>query len=122
MSRKSIKKLAQESFTHGELDENKVGLISPKLKRRDLKIYIRFIKEFEKQHTVYVFIPANALDTSKETLMILKKYFDGEKIIISVDEQLLTGIRVINNDNVFELSLNKTFDDIATFVENQYGQ
>ena len=103
MKKNIIKKLAEESFTKNELDEKTVMKVAKVLKREDLKVYIKDLKNMEAKKTVTVTIP------SSKGAGDMKKYFDriypGKRIVFKVDESLLTGIKVVDYDNVYELSL-----------------
>ncbi len=103
MKKKIIKKLAQESFKKNELDEKIVIKVAKALKREDLKVYIKDLKNMEAKKTVTVTIPTS------HGVGDMKKYFDkiypGKRIVFKVDESLLTGIKVVDYDNVYELSL-----------------
>ncbi len=103
MRRNIIKKLAEESFTKNKLDEKTVMKVAKVLKREDLKVYIKDLKNMDAKKTVTVTIPAS------RGVGDMKKYFDriypGKRIVFKVDESLLTGIKVVDYDNVYELSL-----------------
>ena len=103
MKKNIIKKLAQESFKKNELDEKIVIKVAKALKREDLKVYIKDLKNMEAKKTVTVTIPTS------HGVGDMKKYFDkiypGKRIVFKIDESLLTGIKVVDYDNVYELSL-----------------
>jgi hypothetical protein len=103
MNKTDLKKLAQVSYTKNNLDEKKVDLIAKNLKRSDLKIYIKNLKNIEMKKSVIITIPDESLVAE------LKNHFTtlypGRKIVINTDETLLSGIRVVDYDNVYELSI-----------------
>lgn len=103
MKKNMIKKLAEKSFDKNNLNEKSVLEISKKLKREDLKVYIKDLKNIEAKKTVIVTL------SSMKNLNDLKNYFSKiypeKRIIIKEDNSLLTGIKIIDFDNVFELSL-----------------
>jgi F0F1-type ATP synthase delta subunit len=103
MKKNVIKKLAEQSFKKDNLDEKLVMKVAKNLKREDLKVYIKDLKNISAQKTVTVTIP------SSKGASDMKKYFDkiypGKRIVFKVDESLLTGIKVVDYDNVYELSL-----------------
>lgn len=103
MNKKDIKKLAEASFSKEKLEEAKVKKIAGSLKREDLKSYIKTLKIINEKRTVYVTIP------SENGLNELKRYFSkmypDKKIVFSIDSSLLTGIKVVDYDTVYELSL-----------------
>lgn len=103
MKKNIIKKLAEESFNKNNLNEKIVMKVAKTLKREDLKVYIKDLKNMDAKKTVTITIP-----TSKG-IGDMKKYFDkmypDKRIVFRVDESLLTGIKVVDYDNVYELSL-----------------
>lgn len=111
MKKKLIKKLANVSFKKDRLDERKVQEITRVLKREDLKSYIKNLKIIDEKRTVCITVP------SEEGLGEMRKYFiklyPNKKIVFNFDSSLLTGVRVVDYDNVYELSL-KGFLEGAT--------
>lgn len=115
MKKNIIKKLAVASYTENELDENKVRKITKSLNRSDLKDYINDLKNIENRRTVTVTIP-NEEETSKIKQMFAKIY-PTKRIIVKVDEELITGIKVVDYDNVFELSLKGYLEDSLEYIK-----
>ncbi len=103
MKKNLIKKLADKSYSRGNLDVGKISKIASILKRDELKVYIRSIKTLEAKKTVVVTV-SNESDTD-ELKNHFVKLFPNKKITIQVDESLLSGIRIVDYDNVYELSL-----------------
>lgn len=103
MKKNLIKKLAEESYTKNELDSDKIAVVSKKLKREELKVYIKNLKTLESKKTVSITLP------SDEGLSDIKSHFTkiypDKKIVFSIDPSLLTGIKVVDYDNEYELSL-----------------
>lgn len=103
MKKNIIKKLADASYTKDKLDEGKVKKVAKSLKRGDLKVYLKDLKDIEARSTVFITVPA------EEGLTEMKRYFTklypDKKLMFSIDESLLTGIRVVDYDNIYELSL-----------------
>ncbi len=109
MKKTDIKHVANASFTKDKLDEAKVKKVSKQLKRADLKVYIRELKDIESKKTVQITVP------NEEGLLEMRKYFmklyPDKKLLFGIDESLIGGIRVIDYDNIYELS-------IKNFLEN----
>jgi F0F1-type ATP synthase delta subunit len=103
MKKNLIKKLAEESYTKNTLDHDKIEKIAKNLKREDLKAYIKSLKTLESRRTVTVTLP------SEEGIREIKEQFDriypDKKIVFTIDPSLLTGIKVVDFDNEYELSL-----------------
>ena len=103
MRKNVIKKLATASFTKDRLDEVKVKKVAKSLKREDLKVYLKDLKDMESRKTVFITVP------SEEGLSEMKSYFTklypDKKLMFSIDPSLLTGVKVVDYDNIYELSL-----------------
>lgn len=103
MKKNIIKKLAEESYSKNTLDSGKITKIAKKLKRGDLKVYIKNLKDLEAQKTVTITVPSE--DGVREIKEHFSKLYPDKKIVFSLDSSLLTGIKVVDYDNVYELSL-----------------
>lgn len=103
MRKSEIKKLASASYTKNKLDEKKVNRVSKHLKNNDLRAYIKDLKTLESKKTVNITLP------NSESVSIIKghfaKIYPDKRIVFSVDPTLLTGIKVVDYDNEYELSL-----------------
>ena len=103
MKKDMIKKLATASYSRDTLDEKKVNKISKLLKREELKAYIRSLKMIEDQKNVTIEV------ASSENLSGLKlhfsKLFPNKKISVKINDSLISGIKIVDYDNVYELSL-----------------
>jgi len=111
MTDKNIKQLAKESFDNNDLNENKMSMITARLKRTDARSYIRALKLLTQQKTVFVQTPV-AIDATEEKQ--LKVRFPNKKIVYTINKDLLAGMRIINNDLLYDYSLEAKFDKIAT--------
>lgn len=103
MKKNIIKKLADSSFTKEKINEDTVMKIAKVLKREDLKFYIKNLKMIDSKKTVHITIP------NEEGMNEMKKYFlklyPNKKIVFNFDPSLITGIKVVDYDTVYELSL-----------------
>ena len=103
MRKTDIKKVASASYTKQKLDSVKVKKVAKHLKREDLKVYIRELKDIESRKTVQITVP------NEEGLMEIKKYFTklypDKKLLFGIDDTLIGGIRVVDYDNIYELSI-----------------
>lgn len=116
MNRQMLKQLVVESYSDGELDAAKVNKIADLLTKKELQLYIRALKNWEKQMRVIVEIPRKG-DIDLEELQDI---FPDKKIVLEVDPTLILGMRIQNNDDVFEMSLKNTLDKITEHIEEQY--
>lgn len=109
MNKKVIKKLAEESYSKNTLDSGKITKIAKKLKRSDLKVYIKNLKDIEAQKTVMITVPNE--DGLREIKTHFSKLYPDKKIVFNIDTTLLTGIKVVDYDNVYELSLKSLLEN-----------
>lgn len=117
MHRQIVKELISESYTHNELDQQKVMRISSILNRSDLKQYIRALKEQEKKSTVILTIPEGMEDIE---LRSLKSVFPNKKYAIEQDPHLILGVKVTDNDNVYEFTLRNTLEKMVEYIDQKY--
>ncbi len=116
MNRQTLKQLILASYTDGELDAKKVNKVSDLLTKKELKLYIRALKNSEKQNTILVEVPSHdAIDESD-----LQELFPDKRISLTVDPELLVGMRFQDNDDIFEYSLKNTLDKITEHIKEQY--
>lgn len=109
MTKNYIKKLASASYTRGKLDSKKVNKISGSLKREDMRIYIKNLKTIDSKHAVTITVPDE--QGLSEKRLYLSKIYPNKKLVFNIDSSLLTGIKIIDSDNEYELSL-------KSFLEN----
>ncbi len=114
MIKKQIKKLAAASYTKNQLDEKKVKKIVKFLSRQELREYIKILKELEKGKQITVVVPH--LYKEKDIEKQLSGVFAGKKIVFKQDQSLLAGLRVENNDLVYELSLKDTLENLKSHI------
>lgn len=103
MKKNIIKKLAEQSYTKNTLDHDKITKITKNLKREDLKVYIKDLKTLEAKKTVTITLPSD--ESAKEIRNHFLKIYPDKKMVFSIDPSLLSGIRVVDYDNEYELSL-----------------
>lgn len=119
MNKKQIKQLAIASFNRGNIDPKKVLRISSRLKRSELRDYVKFLKMQIYQRLVRIQIPnLKTVDEAK-----LRKQFSNiflnKKIIIEENPQLLLGMKIIDNDRIYDFNLKDSFESINEhFVES----
>lgn len=115
MNSKKIDKLVIYSYKNDFLDQKKVNKISTLLSSADLKKYINGLKFFEKKKNLKVFAPLNNQDLSK-----FEKLFPNKKILFTKDPALMLGIKVVDNDLVYEFTLKNSLDKIISHIEENY--
>lgn len=112
MNKNLIDKLVKLSYTQGELNSRKVFEIAEKLSKTHLRKYIKALKVFEGKNNLVVttsFIDGQSQLKLREDL---KNKFPNKNIIVSEDESLIGGVQIVNDDNIYELSIREAFQDI----------
>lgn len=117
MTKRNIYKLVNISYKNNLLDKNIVLKISNKLSRRDLKLYLKALKINEQKNTIKV-IMAN--DKINKILLEkkLKQEFGNKIYDYKIDKSLIAGIKIIDNDLIYDFSLNNTIDNLVTYINN----
>jgi F0F1-type ATP synthase delta subunit len=116
MTPKQIKNLAIGSYTRDSLDAKKVTRISKLLTRAELKRYIRFLKNLEQSKTVEVIM--SKLDTKNAVAKELRKMFSGKRVEFSEDKSLIAGMKLIDNDIVYDFNLKNTFENLVSYINH----
>ena len=104
-----------QSYKNGTLNPEIVLAIAEKLTRKELKVYIKAIKLAEKRRSVTIAFASNITNDEQKQLQSL---FPGKKLIVTQDPTLLAGIRITNNDDIFEMNLKHELDDIIQQIQN----
>lgn len=115
MNSKKIDKLVLASYSNNVLNRKKVFKISTLLIKPDLKKYINGLKLTEKKRSLIVSSPINNQDLSK-----FEKLFPNKKILFEKDPSLMLGVRIVDNDMVYEFSLKNSLDKIISHIEQNY--
>lgn len=120
MTRKYIKKLSLASYTKNELDSKKVKRIAGFLTRNNLKQYIKELKLLENQKTITILTPSVGKTAQNNIKKKFAKIYADKKIIIEDDPSLLLGVKVVDNDLIYDLSLKNTLDNLTMHINEQY--
>lgn len=110
MTKKIIAQLVEASYTKGTLDGEKVEKITKLLTRAELKIYLRGLKLAEKKRTITLVLP----DKKFYNKTLLKSTKKQVKVI--EDTSLLLGAKVIDNDTVYDLSLQNYLNEFISTI------
>ena len=119
MNRKTLKQLVIESYSDGDLDPQRINKIADLLSRDELRLYIRALKNWDRQNKIVLQVPKDLNDNGL-TLKAVQEVFPDKKISVSLDSSLLLGMRLQSNDDIFEISLRNTLDKITQHIEEQY--
>ena len=115
MKKAVIKKIAEQSYTRGKLDQSKVDIVEKNLKREDLKVYIKELRTIEAKNSLIVTLPSEA--GMEEIKKQLTNLYPTKDIYFEIDETLIAGVRIQDFDNLYELSL-QNFLEGATHSRN----
>jgi len=117
MTKRDIRKLAQASYK--VLDEGKVAKISSLLKRKDLKEYIRQLRLLEKQQEVIIALPA--INGYNKPGSFFEQLFSNKRITYQEDSSLLLGVRITDNDMVYDINLKARFEEEKRMIEQAFS-
>ncbi len=115
MNKKKIDKLVLASYSDSFLNQKKVNKISTLLNKSDFKKYINGLKLAEKKKSLIVSAPLNNQDLAK-----FEKLFPQKRILFKKDPSLILGVRIIDNDIVYEFTLKNSLDKILNYIEQSY--
>jgi F0F1-type ATP synthase delta subunit len=111
-----IKNLVELSYEDGQLNPEAVELIISRLSRKELKQYIRFLKQEENKKHVFVTSAKQINNKSREKIQHL---FPKKQISYYMDPSMISGIKIVENDTEYEVNLDKTFHDIMVFLSKK---
>ncbi len=112
MTRKQIKLLALGSFKKNSLDEKIVNRFSGKMKRSELRNYIKYLKYYESKNSVSIIIP-NLNKINQNDLKAIVKLYPNKKIKFLEDKSIILGIKIVDNDLIHDYNLKNTFESIT---------
>ncbi|MDO8660103.1 MAG: hypothetical protein Q7K54_05940 [Candidatus Parcubacteria bacterium] len=115
MNTKKINQLVLSSFSNLYLQEKKVKKIASLLDKSDLKKYINGLRRQEMKKSLIVATPMNNNDKGKFT-----KLFPNKKIIFKRDPSLMLGVKIVDNDMIYEFTLRNSLDKILNYIEQNY--
>ncbi|MEK7572944.1 MAG: hypothetical protein AAB531_00820 [Patescibacteria group bacterium] len=119
MSLKKIKKLALKTYSDNTLNKKVLDLVSKKLSRKDLKVYINELKRINGHRIVKVYVPDRRILTDKIERS-LSKFFENKELQIIEEPELIAGLRIIDNDLIYELNLRDSFDNMIEYLKETY--
>lgn len=113
MKKKLVKKLALASYVNGVLSEKNVMRIANHLTRSELKAYIKALKQEEQKKTVIVTVPNEKFFLDKKEL---QEIFTDKHIQIASNSDLLLGIRIQDNDTIYDGNLQSNLEDLVQYI------
>lgn len=115
MNKKKMDKLILASYSGSFLNKKNINKISTLLSKLDLKQYINALKLAEKKKSLIVSAPLNNQDLTK-----FEKLFPQKKILFRKDPSLMLGVKIIDNDIVYEFTLKNSLDKMLSYIEQNY--
>lgn len=119
MSIKKIKKLALKSFDENSLNEKIINIISGKLNKKNLKVYINELKRISDRRIVKVYVPDRNILTDRMT-QGLSRFFNNKQLKIIEEPDLIAGLRIVDNDLIYELNLRDSFENMIEYLKETY--
>lgn len=115
MNCKKMDKLVKASYKDGALDAKKVSKITSLISKADLKQYINMLRQVEKKNTLMISSPIDYKNQND-----FKKMFPNKKIIFKNEPSLLLGIKIVDNDMIYDFTLKNTFEKIINHIKQNY--
>ena len=113
MNKKQIKQLSIASFVRGSINPKKVLRISSKLKRSELRDYIKFLKSQIDLRLVRIQVPNLKTIDEINFKKQFSNIFPSKKIIIEENPDILLGMKIIDNDKIYDFNLKDSFESIG---------
>lgn len=113
MTKKNLKLLAQKSFKGNYMDPKKIKKIASLLKRSELRNYLNFLRLQDLQKKITVITPEAAKGLQKT----LSKMYPNRRINYAEDPSIILGIKVIDNDTIYELDLKDTLNSLKDYIK-----
>lgn len=117
--KKFLKKLVLASFTDNSLNQENVEKITSYLTRKELKSYIRSLKQRVQQLSVHITVPVHLNRKDEEQL---ESIFPTKKITVSTDPNLILGILIQDNDTIYDMSLKNTLLSAQSYIFENYDK
>jgi hypothetical protein len=114
MTKKEIKKLVLASYTKDKLDGKKVNKIVKFFTKSDLKKYIKYLKLNEKSKNIIVEV--SNLSEKNKILKEVKMMYPNKNISIKENKNIIAGIKIINNDIIYEANLKNNLENLVAFM------
>ena len=110
---RDIRKLVEKSYKNNALDKKTVQKIASLLTVKELRVYIKLLKLQEQRKTVTISLAEKSSKIGLSQKNSFKKLFKHKNIAFNSDESLLGGVRVVDYDIIYDISLKGILEDIA---------
>ncbi len=112
MNKSDLKNLALASYKNNELSWKRISKIIKHLNKPELRHYIKLLKMLEKQKTISIILPKTTLKQRNDVIKKFAKIYKNKKIDILENKDMVLGIKIIDNDLIYEYNLNHTLNNI----------
>ncbi len=119
MTTKKIRKIAQNSFINGKLDKKVIAKVTRTFTRREFKTYVRALRIITKKRVVKVYVPNKRLVT-REIKNSLLNFFQEKELDFIEEPEILAGIRIVDNDMIYELNLRDSLENMINYLRKSY--
>jgi len=102
MDKNDIKKLAKLTTASNKMSNEIADFVLTSFTRRQLLVYLKFLKAFEDKHVVRIFSKERLLEADQKKIT---KLFQGKTFVFEQNEDVGEGIIAQINDTVINLSL-----------------
>lgn len=113
MNKKDIEKLAEASYSNNKLNTEIVGKITANLRSREIKAYVKALKRHERSLSIYV---ESALELNNEYKQQIRQLFSDKNVLFIINEDLIFGIRITENDNEYNFDLRSSVSKITEYL------
>jgi len=110
MTKKLLDEIVEISFKENALDEKMIMDIASKLKRRELKAYVRRLRNELSKRSVMIISPRSFSENAKN---LFHQTFSDKIVTFETDPSYLLGVKIINGDMVYDQTLKGEFDHIT---------
>lgn len=119
MTIRKIKKLAEASYTDNHIDKKAINKISLILKGKELKFYVKALKNFNKRNTVEFYVPSKKMVTD-DMIKSISNFFKNKIVNLIEEPSLIAGARIIDNDMIYELNLKDSLENLIDHIQKSY--
>lgn len=114
MDKKQIAKLAEISYINNVLDGETVQKIVARLNNKESREYLKALKRRRKKIEVYI---DYALELTEENKKKFKDIFPDKKVIFRNNPGLIMGIRITEDDKVYNFNISNELSQIKEFLD-----
>lgn len=114
MNKAKINQLAELLSEENAVSDKIKNFVLTKLSRKELLFLAFYLKKTIARKTVYVESDIN-IDNKLKTS--IKKMFDGKNIIFRINDNLYTGLKVIIDDTIIDLSVKNYISETVNLLK-----